>query len=138
MAASDRTQLRRVREQLDGWTYAARDSAYADLFEGASAVLTDEELALLDRIDADMVRRTGDGLWNADEYGIVTAGGADDGPAVVCIAHPEIPYDGYRGEESLDEPTREQLNDVLWDYAERVTRYLQTELDAFFDQMERG
>ena len=127
-----RTLLRRAREQLDAWTYEARDRAFTEFFEGPDRVLSDEELALLDRIDSDLTRRTGDGLWGGGEYGIVGGGPVDeDGPQVVCIYHPEIPYEGYRGEESLDEATREELNDVLWEYSERVASLIQEELDAF-------
>ncbi|HKL28066.1 MAG TPA: hypothetical protein VJ898_02245 [Natrialbaceae archaeon] len=129
---AERTLLRRAREQLDAWTYEARDRAYTEFFEGPDRVLSDEELALLDRIDSDLTRRTGDGLWGGGEYGIVDGGASDeDGAQVVCIYHPEIPYEGYRGEESLDESTREELNDVLWEYSERVASLIQAELDAF-------
>lgn len=135
----DRELVRRVREELDEWTFDARDRAYAALFEGADAVVTEEERRLLDRIDSDLARRSGEGLWTADEYGVV-AGGASgaDGPRVVCIYHPEIPDEGYRGAESLDEATREELNDVLWEYAERVAGLVQADVDAFLRRARRG
>jgi len=134
MATSDagRAVVRRARERLEAWKFDARARAYAALFEGEKAVLTESELRLLDRIDSDLTRRSGSGLWDADEYGVVTPDALDtDGPQVVCICHPEMPYEGYRGEESLDEATREELNDVLWEYAERVASLVQADLDAF-------
>jgi len=129
---TERAQLRRARTHLDEWTSRARDRAYAEFFEGPSPELTDEELRLLDRIDSDLTRRGGGGLWGTDEYGVVTGEvRGEKRPRVVCTYHPEIPYDGFRGEESLDEATREELNDVLWDYCERVAELLEEELDAF-------
>ena len=142
MATSDRGRelVRRSRERLEEWKFDARDRAYSDLFEGENAVLTESELQLVDRIDSDLTRRGGSGLWDADEYGIVTPGALEsDEPRVVCVYHPEIPYEGYRGEESLDEVTREGLNDVLWDYAERVAGMIQDDLDAFLrDARQQG
>ena len=122
----------RSREKLDTWTYEARDIAFTELFEGEKPVVTDEELQLLDSIDSDLTRQKRSSLWGSDEYGIVApgiheAGGLD----VVCTHHPEIPYEGYRSEESLDEATREQLNDVLWEYCEQVARNIEDRLDAF-------
>lgn len=134
MASSDgeREILRRAREHLDEWTYEARDRAYGELFEGPDAALTDGELRELDRIDSDLTRRGQTGIWGADEYGIVHDGGPAPGePGVVCTYHPEIPYEGFRGGESLDEPDREQYNDVLWSYAERVAELVQDQLDEF-------
>ena len=127
-----RESVRRAREHLEEWKFEARDRAYDERFDGPDAVVTDEELQLLDRIDSDLTRRSGEGLWDADEYAIVLAGGADAGDArVVCTYHPEIPYEGFRGEESLSEATREELNDVLWDYAERVATLVEADLETF-------
>lgn len=137
-STTDREELRRARDRLDEWISIARDRAYADLFEGPDPLLTDEEIRLLDGIDSDLVRRGESGLWGADEYGIVTREIVDGTrPEVVCTYHPEIPYEGFRGEESLDETTREELNDVLWIYCERVATDVQDELDAFLD-VSRG
>ncbi|WP_440991803.1 DUF7539 family protein [Haloarchaeobius baliensis] len=131
-AETDRETVRRAREHLSEWTFNARDQAYSELFEGSGAALTDAELRELDRIDSDLTRRGEPGIWGADEYGIVHDGGADPGePGVVCTLHPEIPYEGFRGEESLDEAAREQYNDLLWTYCERVAEYIQADLDAF-------
>ncbi|WP_255152464.1 DUF7539 family protein [Halorarius halobius] len=131
----DRETVRRARARLDEWVFEARDRAYAELFEGTDAAVSDAELRLLDRIDSDLTRRGEPGLWGVDEYGLVEGGVFDAGePRVVCTYHPEIPYEGYRGEESLDEPTREQLNDALWEYCERVAALLQSEVDAFVDE----
>lgn len=134
MATSDphREMLRRARERLEEWKFDARDRAFSELFEGDDAVLSEPELRLLDSIDSELTRRGGSGLWGADEYGIAAPGvlGVDEA-RIVCIYHPEIPYEGYRGEESVDEATREELNDVLWEYAERVASLMQDDLDAF-------
>lgn len=136
-SAETREALRRARDELDGWTFEARDRAYSELFEGESAVVSDAELALLDSVDSALTRQTGTGLWGSDEYGVVAPDSlAEDSPQVVCTYHPEIPYETIRGEESLDEATREQLNDVLWDYAERVAGYIQTELDVFLRDLQ--
>lgn len=128
----ERALVRRARERLDEWTYDARERAYAALFEGPDAALAAGELQLLDRIDSELTRRTGTGLWGADEYGIAAAGVFDgEGPRVVCVYHPEIPEEGYPGEESLGDAPRRDLNDALWAYAERVAAYLQDDLDEF-------
>jgi len=126
---TQREQLRRAREHLEEWKYDARSRAYGELFEGEHAALSSEDMALLDSIDSELTRRSGDGLWDADEYGIVTGG--RDGPEVICIYHPEIPSEGYRGEGSLDEATRERLNEVLWEYSEYVASVIQEDLEAF-------
>ena len=131
-STTTREQVQRARERLDDWIADARNQAYADLFEGESAVLTESELRLLDAIDSDLTRRDGSGLWGADEYGIVVAGSlAVDEPQVVCTYHPVIPYEGFRSDESLRGSTREEFNDVLWDYCERVTAIVQEALDSF-------
>lgn len=131
-----RELLRRARTRLDGWRYVARTRAYGELFEGETAALTDDEVRQLDEIDSRLTRSAGEGLWNVDEYGIVENGanGNGSGFRVVCIAHPEIPYEGYRGTWSLDEATRGQFNDVLWEYCQLVADYVQEELDAFVDR----
>lgn len=128
---TDRAIIRSAYEHFEEWKFAARDQAYTELFEGPNAVLTDEELQLLDRIDSDLTRQGSGGLWGADEYGIVLGVFGAEEPRVVCTYHPEIPYEGYRGTDSLSEATREELNDVLWDYCERVAEIIQDELDAF-------
>ncbi|MBX0296248.1 DUF1708 domain-containing protein [Haloarcula nitratireducens] len=136
---TDRERLRRVREKLDHWQFDARDAAYEEFFGGENAAVTDEERRLLDEIDSTLVRQTGRGLWDADEYGVVAAGVAGENPQVVCIGHPEIPDEGYRDEDSLSESTRAELNDLLWEYAERVASRLQTDLDDFLrDARDEG
>ncbi|WP_435335181.1 DUF7539 family protein [Haloarchaeobius sp. TZWWS8] len=134
----DRTQLRRAREQLGRWIVDGRDRAFSDLFEGPHPAVTAAELAELDRIDSALSRQTNIGIWGADEYGIITGRAPDEAPyRVVCTLHPEIPGDGYRGFDSLDESTREQFNDVLFEYCERVAGYAQQSLEAFLRADER-
>ena len=70
-STTDRVTVRRARERLEDRTFDARDRAYAELFEGDDAVLTEEELRLFDGIDPDLTRRSGSDLWGADEYEIV-------------------------------------------------------------------
>jgi hypothetical protein len=137
-ATTSRERVQRAREQFEEWTFDARDRAYAELFEGADPVLTDEELQLLDRIDSALTRQNGRGLWGTDEYGTVAgdALGAAQ-PRVVCTYHSEIPSEGFRGEKSLGEATREELNGALWDYCERVAAIVQSDLDAFLGATSR-
>lgn len=138
MTPTDRELLRRARARLDAWTYDARDRAFTDLFEGEDPLLGPDDLAEIDRIDSALVRETGTGLWGADEYGIVAADTLGvESPQVVTVYHPEIPDEGYHGRESLDEERREQLNDALWKYAERVATYLGEDLDAFLRRARR-
>ena len=135
----ERVALRRAREHLAGWIFEGRDRAYGELFEGPEAATTSEERRLLDQIDSDMTRRAGSGIWGADEYALVPQeihGG--DGPRVVCTVHPEIPGQGYRGEGSLAESTRSELNDLLWDYCERVAELVQEDVDSFLEHLEEG
>ncbi len=126
---TQREQLRRAREHLEEWKYDARSRAYGELFEGEHAALSAEEMALLDSIDSALTRRTGNGLWDADEYGIVSGG--REAPEVICIYHPEIPSEGYPAEGDLEEATRERLNEVLWEYSEYVATVIQEDLQAF-------
>ncbi|MFC7046146.1 hypothetical protein ACFQH6_12645 [Halobacteriaceae archaeon GCM10025711] len=86
--------------------------------------------------------RPGQGRWRrhlgADSYGIVagTTVSEESEFRVVCTYHPEIPYEDYRGEESLDEPERDAFNDVLWEYGERVAAHAQESLDAFVERVD--
>jgi hypothetical protein len=129
---TERALLRRAQNRLEEWKFEARDRAYAELFGGGDAAVSEAELATLDRIDSELTRASGTGLWDADEYGIVATGSFDRAPPeVVCTYHPEIPFEGYRGEGSLSDETRDELNDVLWEYAERVAELVQAELTAF-------
>jgi len=130
---NERELLREVRERLDGWLYEVREQAFADLFCGPDAILSDGELRLLDRTDSTLSREQGQGLWNGDEYGIVPTGTMDEEsvPHVVCTIHPQLPEYGYPGDESIDDETRERLNDALWDYCERVAELAQHELEEF-------
>ncbi|MEF8776658.1 MAG: hypothetical protein V5A43_09195 [Haloarculaceae archaeon] len=57
--------------------------------------------------------------------------GRGEAPRVVCTVHPEISSDGYRRRERLDESTRAELNDLLWDYCERVAELVQDEAESF-------
>ncbi|MFB6171197.1 MAG: hypothetical protein ABEJ23_01600 [Haloarculaceae archaeon] len=125
--------LEAVRERLDGWVAAAREQAYADCFEGPDALLTDEEVVLLDRIDSRLGRERGEGLWGADEYRIVPAGTLEEesAPRVVCTYHPRVPEYVNRSVAPLDEATRERLDDALWEYAQRVVELTQADVEAF-------
>ncbi|XVH33700.1 DUF7539 family protein (plasmid) [Haloferacaceae archaeon DSL9] len=134
VSTTDRQRLQRARAHLEAWKFDARGRAFTELFEEPNAVTTEEELQLLDRIDSDLTRREGIGLWDADEYGIVAGSVTESGtPLVVCTYHPEIPYEGYRGAERLDESTREELNGALWEYCERVAEVISADLEAFLE-----
>jgi len=130
---NERALVQAARDHLDEWLYGARVGAYGTLFESEPPALTGAELALLDHIDSELSRQTGDGLWGADQYGIVAGSdrGPTEGPEVVCVYHPTIPDESVRGTGSLDESTRAEFNDVLWTYCELVTELLQEEFDAF-------
>lgn len=128
-----RALLQRARRHLDEWRYVARERTSDEMFDGDDAVLSEAELAELDEIDSRLTQQSGEGIWGSDEYGIVENGasGNDSGFRVVCTSHPEIPYEGYRGLQSLDEATREEFNDLLWDYCQRVAEHIQEQLDSF-------
>ena len=128
---ADRQLLQQAREQLDGWTYTARDQAYRELFDGDSAVVTGEERQLLDHIDEELASNGDDGIWGVDDYAIVMGHPKNHPLSVVCTRHPQIPVEWSRGEESLTEAEREQFNDLLWDYCERVRRHIQDEVNEF-------
>lgn len=136
--ATDRERLRRAREQLDAWTADARRQAYTELFEGSDARLSESDRRTLDRIDSALTREDGVGVWAADEYGIAaSAQVGPDEPTVVCVSHPELPFEGVRGAGSLSDSVRDRLNDALWDYAERVAELLQDDLDAYLREARR-
>ncbi|WP_435361651.1 DUF7539 family protein [Haloarchaeobius sp. DFWS5] len=133
----NRALLQRAREQMDGWIFDGRDRAFDEMFEGPGAVVSGEELQQLDRIDSALSRQTGVGIWGADQYGIITGHFPDDVPLrVVCTLHPEIPAEGYRGHNSLEESTRDRYNDVLFEYCERVATFAQADLEAFVLDVE--
>lgn len=130
---SETELLAAVRNRLDEWLFRAKEQAFAELFEGPDALLTEEELRLLDDVDSRLSRRRGQGVWNADDYGIVATGTLDEEstPHVVCTAHPRLPENGYPGDRSLDAEVRERLNDALWQYSQRVTELAQQDLEEF-------
>lgn len=126
-----------ARSNLERWTKRARTAAYAELFEGDEAILTEAELRLLDALDSELERRGGDGVWGTDQYGIHTAGtSSSDAPlGVVCVYHPQITTDSVlRGRDGLDDETEERLNAALWRYSERVATLIEEELDEFVGQ----
>ncbi|WP_267643256.1 DUF7539 family protein [Haloarchaeobius amylolyticus] len=138
LVLSDRSLLRRARDQLDGWVRNGRDRAFDDLFAGPNPTVPGARLALLDRIDAALPEQTGVGLWGTDEYGIITGYEVGDVPfRVVCTRRPEIPASGYRGRDSIDEATRNDLNDVLYEYCERVASHAQADLERFLLSLDR-
>lgn len=130
---NERELLRAVRDRLDGWIREARERAYAEVFGGDDAVVSDEELRELDRIDSRLSREEGRGLWEADEYGIVQTGTLDEEstPRVVCTSHPQLPTTAVPGGRSLDDATRTTLNDALWEYSQRVVELTQERLEEF-------
>lgn len=133
---TDRSTVLRARAHLPDWVADARLQAYADLFEGADAVLTPAEVQRLDALDSEMERRGGDGVWGTDRYGIHTAGPADgeDALGVVCTYHPQVGHDSVlRGDDGLDDETEARLDDALWRYAERVATLAEADLEAFLD-----
>ncbi|WIV66720.1 DUF7539 family protein [Natrialbaceae archaeon AArc-T1-2] len=130
---TERDLLNAVRERLDGWLYRARADAFAELFEDEDALLSADELRVLDRIDSELSRERGRGVWDTDEYGIVSTGtmSGETPPRVVCTTHPRLPEQGHPGDERLDEETRRKLNDALWQYSQRVVERTQQELEEF-------
>lgn len=125
--------LQALRENLEEWVSAARVEAYEELFQGEDPLLTEDELALLDGIDSHLSRETGEGVWGTDEYGLVEAGLVDEerAPRVVCTYHPEVPQYVSRAYAPLDDPTREEMNEALWEYAERVADLVERDVEAF-------
>ena len=130
---NERALLAACRDRLDEWMYRAKGRAFDELFEGDDAVVSDEELRSLDGLDSALSRRRGRGLWDVDDYGIVATGTLDEEstPRVVCTAHPRLPEEGYPGAGTLDDETRERLNDALWRYSQRVAGIAQQELEEF-------
>lgn len=136
----ERQLVLRARSRLDEWTNTARIQAYAELFEGDDAVLSSDEIRLLDALDSAMERQGGDGVWGTDQYGIHTAGTTSSNRSVgiVCVYHPQITKDSVlQGPDQLDDETEERLNAALWQYSERVSTLIEEELDEFVHQTQR-
>jgi hypothetical protein len=113
--------------------YDTRAAAFDATFGGPDAPLDEADLATLDRLDSAATRRTGEGVWGSDRYGVVAGDPTDSDPGfrVVCTYHPELPEEGYPGGDALDEDDRERYDAALWDYAERVAAGAQDRLEAF-------
>lgn len=129
--SDDRARLVEIRERLDDWITVAREAAYADVFEGPDAVVGDDDLETLDRLDSEL-SRNGDGVWGTDQYGVIDLGSGDEEtrPLVVCTYHPQLPEaDPFA--RSVDDATTDRLNDALWQYCERVVEHAQADLDDF-------
>ena len=130
---NERALLEEVRDRLDGWLYRSKGRAFSELFEGDDALLSEEELRLLDRLDSQLSREQGRGLWDGDDYGVVPTGTIDEEstPRVVCTTYPRLPREGYPGAETLDATTRKKLDDALWEYSQRVVELAQQDLEEF-------
>lgn len=130
---NERAVVRAARERLEEWLFDARSRAYADMFEGDEATFSERKLRQLDRLDSELSRQNGDGLWGTDRYGIVPGSefAPDSTPRVVCLYHPQIPDDAIPGERSLDETARERYNEALWSYCELVAEYVQEDLETY-------
>lgn len=128
-----RALVQALQELLDEWVSEARVEAYAELFEGPDAVLTDEELATLDRIDSLLSREEGTGVWGTDTHAIIPAGTFEEEstPHVVCTYYPQIPDYENQSTAPVDNETQEKLNEALWDYSERVVELVQQRLEKF-------
>lgn len=135
----ERQLVLRARSRLDEWTRRARSEAYTELFEGDDAVLSPEEVRLLDALDSELERQGGDGVWGTDQYGIHTAGtsSSDTSLGVVCVYHPQITKDSVlRGGDDLDDEAEERLNAALWTYSERVATLVEEQLHEFVRQTQ--
>ena len=129
-----------MQSHLDEWTTRARRQAYAELFEDADPLLTDEERQLLDALDSQLERAGGDGVWGTDQYGIHTGAPSNSASSlsVVCVYHPQITSDSVlSGYDDLDDETEERLNDALWRYSEHVAALVQDQLEEFVDRTQR-
>lgn len=128
---TERQLIREIRGRLDGWLFEAREEAYRELFEGPDAVLTEDELLILDRLDSRLSRAEGRGLWGVDEYAIIPTGSMDEesAPRVVCTNHPQVPEDLPRAE--AQPGLRTKLNETLWEYCQRVVEIAQQRLEEF-------
>lgn len=134
----ERQLVMQARSRLDQWVSRARREAYAELFEGDSPSLTDEELQLLDEIDSEMAREGAAGVWGADQYGIHVGGStpSQDSIGVVCVYHPQITSDSvFRGADEIDDEQEERLNKALWEYCERIVALVEEQLDEFIRSM---
>lgn len=130
----ERQLVLQARSRLDEWIRTARREAYVELFEGDDAVLSPDEVRILDALDSELERAGGDGVWGTDQYGIHTSGSSrSEVPlGVVCVYHPQITSDSVlRGVDELDDETEERLNAALWNYSERVADLVEDELEAF-------
>lgn len=128
-----RQLLAATRDRLDGWIYEARREAYAELFEASEPVLSADEVATLDRLDSQLRRTTGTGVWGENEFGIAPAGAIEEEsvPRVVATYYPQIPASVHDGTAPIDEESRARFNDALWSYTERVVELVQERLEAF-------
>lgn len=133
-----RALLRGLQDRFDDWVSGARVEAYEELFEGSDAVLTGAELRQLDRIDSRLSRERGEGVWGTDEYGVVAARVIDEesAPPVVCTYYPRVPEYGLRGASPIDDELHDDLDEALWNYAERVVELVQEDVDEFVRSAE--
>ena len=104
-----------------------------EYFGGLDPLLSEAELNVLDRLDSELSREQGEGLWGTDEYGIVTAVPLEE----ASTSHAVGPYHSYIQENvqdeiaPIDDPLRKKFNDVLWKYSERVVGIVQQRVEGF-------
>ncbi len=124
--------LSEIRSKLDEWIHEAKNHAFEEIFENPKTEISEKELRLLDKIDSHLTRENGEGIWDSDRYGIIDTNIKENRePQVVCTKHPQIPEYTFQKEGWADMETRKKLNDLLWEYSERVLEITQQKLERY-------
>ncbi len=128
MTVEDRVE--EAEDLLEDWIRTAVEEAQEEVFKGDDAVLEDEELGELSRIDREM-KESGEGsLWGDVEYQIYRAEDAagEDSVALDTFGVPRIPEDA-----DVDDGLRERLNDALSEYGVELSERVEDQFEDWVD-----
>lgn len=121
-------RVEEAEDKLEDWIRSAVEEAQQEVFQGEDAVLDDDELRELTRIDEEM-KRSGEGsLWGDVEYQIHRS---DDGESVALdtFGVPRVPEDV-----DVDDALRERLNDALSDYGVELSERVESQFESWLDE----
>ncbi len=123
-------RVNEAEERLEDWIRNAVEETQQELFEGSDAILDDEELKELSRIDQKM-KESGEGsLWADVEYQIYRSTDEGDGDSVALdtFGVPRLPDDV-----DVDDDLRETLNEALSEYGVELSNRVERQFESWLE-----
>lgn len=115
--------------KLEDWIRNAVEEAQEEVFQGENAVLDEDELEQLARIDEQM-KQSGEGsLWDGVEYQIHRVEDEEgESVALDTFGVPRLPEDV-----DVDDRLRRRLNDALSEYGVELSERVESQFESWLD-----